>query len=120
MTPDVLLVGTGGAIGAVLRYLVILSVDGDRFPTETFTVNVLGSFVLGIVTFAGLGSGVGLAVGVGACGAFTTFSSFSVDTVRLVDGDEPVLAGVYAGGTLLAALAAVGLAWVLVQAGLAA
>lgn len=48
------LVGTGGAIGALCRYYVGSAVDVEGFPLGTLTVNVLGSFVLGLVTFAGL------------------------------------------------------------------
>ncbi|WP_049934368.1 fluoride efflux transporter CrcB [Halalkalicoccus jeotgali] len=105
---DALLVGMGGATGAVLRYLVGLVVGPrSEFPLETLTVNVLGSFALGWVTFAGVGERPALLVGVGACGAFTTFSSFSVDTVRLVEDEREALAGVYALSNLLLSVGAV-------------
>lgn len=112
-----LLVGAGGMIGALLRYGVSVRVDHDAFPTGTFAVNVLGSFVLGLVTFAGAGTDVLLFVGTGACGAFTTFSSFSFETVRLWEDGGRSRAGLNAIGTLAAALLAIALAWLLVQAG---
>lgn len=113
---EALLVGLGGAVGATARYLVGLVVGrlDARVPYETLFVNVVGSFLLGWVTFAGAGEGALLVVGVGACGAFTTFSSFSVDTVRLVEDGDPVLAGGYALANLLLSTGAVVLARLLV------
>ncbi|MDX1744499.1 MAG: fluoride efflux transporter CrcB [Halobacteriales archaeon] len=110
-----LLVGTGGVVGAVLRYAVSLRLDHEEFPTGTLAVNVLGSFVLGLVTFAGAETDVLLFVGTGACGAFTTFSSFSFETVRLWEDGSRGRAGLNAVGTLAAALIAIAIAWGLVQ-----
>jgi CrcB protein len=104
------LVGVGGALGAVLRHLVVEAVDADRLPFGTFTVNVVGSFALALVTVAGRGDEVALFVGTGACGAFTTFSSFSVETVRLWETGRRVRALGYASGTFVAAALAVVLA----------
>jgi CrcB protein len=113
------LVGTGGAIGALCRHYLGSAVDVEGFPLGTLTVNVLGSFVLGLVTFAGLGSDLLLFVGTGACGSFTTFSSFSVDTVHLWEYGDQFKAGLNATANLAGALAAIGLAWgVVVLAGL--
>jgi CrcB protein len=108
------LVGTGGAIGALARHYLGLAVDRESFPVGTLTVNVLGSFVLGLVTFAAPAESVALFVGVGACGAFTTFSSFAVDTVRLWEDGRPAVAVGNAAINLTGALGAVGLAWLLV------
>lgn len=92
------LVGTGGALGAASRHLVgtLVRPVGESFPVGTLTVNVIGSFVLALITFLGAGAEIGLLVGIGACGSFTTFSSFSVDVVRLWEGGRPVLAAVHA------------------------
>ena len=113
---EALLVGLGGSIGATARYLVGLAVGrfDARFPYETLFVNVVGSFVLGWVTFAGAGEGALLVVGIGACGAFTTFSSFSVETIQLYERGDRKLAVANAVGNLALSLAAIGLAWVLV------
>ena len=110
-----LLVGTGGVVGALLRYAISVRLDHDAFPTGTFAVNVLGSFALGLVTFAGAATDVLLLVGTGACGAFTTFSSFSFETVRLWEDGGRARAGLNALGTVGAALLAIGLAWGVVQ-----
>ena len=88
----VLMVLVGGAVGAPLRYLTDLLVQARHdsvFPWGTFTVNVLGSLVLGVTA----GSVVALSppswvlalVGTGLCGAFTTFSTFGFETIRLIE-----------------------------------
>lgn len=94
------LLGTGGAIGAVLRYTVDQLLAHDRFPLSTLTVNVVGSFVLGLVVFAGADNELMLFIGGGACGSFTTYSSFSVQTVRLWETGDRLRAIIYALGTL--------------------
>lgn len=108
------LVGIGGALGAIGRYTVGQRLETRRFPLSTFTVNVLGSFVLGAVVFADIGESVVLFIGVGFCGAFTTFSTFSVDTVRLWEEGYPQLAMIYALGNVVVSIIAVGVARVLV------
>ena len=113
LSPPVL-VGLGGAAGALLRYVTTALLDAESFPFGTLAVNVVGSFALGLVTFTGIGSDVVLLAGVGACGAYTTFSSFAYDTVRLVETGHLRLAVGNATGTLVAAVAGVGLAWLLV------
>jgi CrcB protein len=108
-----LLVGVGGALGALGRFAVTRYVPAETLPMGTLAVNVLGSFLLGLVTFAGAGENLLLFVGVGACGSFTTFSSFSFETVRLYERGHPWRAALNAVGTLLGAGLAVGLAWLL-------
>jgi CrcB protein len=84
-----------GAIGAPLRYLVD-GLVGDRtdavVPWGILVVNVSGSFVLGLVTGLALHHGLGrtprIVIGTGFCGAFTTFSTFTYETVRLIEADR--------------------------------
>jgi CrcB protein len=83
----VLLVALGAAIGAPLRYLTdraIQSRHDSVFPWGTLTVNVAGSLLLGFVTGLPAGPGVAALVGTGFCGALTTYSTFSYETLRLV------------------------------------
>lgn len=111
------LVGTGGAIGAILRYGVGLWIIYERFPLATLIVNVVGSFVLGLVTFAGMNSEVVLLVGIGVCGSFTTYSSFSFETIRMWETGDRLRAAIYALGTfglcVIAVLLAAGLVTIL-------
>lgn len=104
-----LLVGVGGVAGAIARHLVGASVEDEYL--DTLAVNVAGSFLLGALVAApsvGPLDPVTLAVGVGFCGAFTTFSSFAFETVRLAETGRPRRAVANAVGTLAAALLAVG------------
>lgn len=109
------LVGTGGAIGALLRYAVSQRLAERDFPLDTLTVNVLGTFALGLVTFLQPTDSVALLVGTGACGSFTTFSSFSFSTVRLVETGELRLATANALGNLIGAGIALLAAWGIAQ-----
>lgn len=88
-----LLVVVGAMAGAPLRFLAdrfVQSRHGTAFPWGTFAVNVAGSLVLGLVTgavAAGAASSQALLLlGTGLCGALTTYSTFSYETVRLVSG----------------------------------
>ena len=108
------LVGAGASIGALLRYSTnqyVGNIVGWReFPYGTFTVNITGSFVLAFITFLGASDAVLYTVGTGACGSYTTFSSFSVDTIQLWENGNRLLAGWNAMVNLLGALIAIGLA----------
>ena len=85
-----LLVILGGMVGAPLRYLTDRAVQSRHdtvFPWGTFAVNVVGCLVLGVLTGAAMtgaaGSQLQLLLGTGLCGALTTYSTFSYETLRL-------------------------------------
>ncbi|MFJ5774028.1 fluoride efflux transporter CrcB [Streptomyces sp. NPDC093094] len=87
-----LLVVVGGMIGAPLRYLADRTVQSRHdsvMPWGTFAVNVTGCLVLGLLTGAvaagAAGSSVQLLLGTGLCGALTTYSTFSYETLRLAE-----------------------------------
>jgi CrcB protein len=91
----VLSVMVAGGVGAVLRYLVDHLVQrraGSEFPVGTMVINLSGSFVLGVLTGSALHHGVSAAwltvVGTGLIGAYTTFSTFTFDSVRLAEADR--------------------------------
>lgn len=107
----VLLVLVGGAVGAPLRYVVDLMVQARHdsvFPWGTFTVNAVGSLVLGVTAGAVSATDgpdwVLTLVGTGFCGALTTFSTFGLETVRLVEGGSVVEAGLNAAASLALSL----------------
>ena len=109
----VLLVLLGGALGAATRYLTDVTVQrahGTEFPWGTWTVNVAGSFVLGVVAASGPGWVVTLA-GTGFCGALTTFSTFGYETVRLAEEGRSSLAAANVAASLAAGLTAAALGW---------
>ena len=113
---NVLLVATGGAIGAAARYLAGLWIAarlGTSFPWGTFFVNVTGSFLIGIVLVLVVGgtlpAGARLFFAVGILGGYTTFSSLSYETLQLLAGGGNVVGPVLLNtlGQLLAGLLAV-------------
>lgn len=108
------LVGAGGVVGALLRYLIYETMPAREYPLATLVVNVVGSFALGTVIFAGPGEGALLFLGVGACGSFTTFSTFAVDTVRLWEEGNVWQSIAHAALNLVCSLAGVELSWLLV------
>ena len=120
---NVLLVAAGGAIGAAARYLAGLWIAarlGVGFPWGTFFVNVTGSLLIGIVLVlvegGTLPAEARLFLAVGILGGYTTFSSFSYETLQLLNGGDvvPVLLNVL--GQFLIGLLAVYLGVVFARA----
>ncbi len=114
MVKILLAVAAGGALGAVGRYLVISAVGqvfGTAFPLGTIVVNVVGSFVLGALTEA-----LALAwspspelramIVVGILGAFTTFSTFSLDVALLYERGALGQAALYIGVSVVLSIGA--------------
>lgn len=103
-----LLVALGAGLGAAARFGAAHLLDG-RWPRGTLAVNVLGAFLLGIASGAGLDGGWFALVGTGFCGALTTYSAFAVQ----VHDRGARLGGGYAVATLLLALPACALGFAL-------
>jgi CrcB protein len=109
----VLLVLVGGALGASARYLTDVTMQRahrTEFPWGTWTVNVAGSFVLGLVAAAGPSWVVTLA-GTGFCGALTTFSTFGYETVRLAEEGHTAAAVTNVASSLAVGLLAAAVGW---------
>ena len=99
---ELALVAVGSAVGGVLRYGVGVAIAArwaSPFPAATLLVNVTGSFLLGMLATLLMGRAdeaeLRLLLLVGLCGGYTTFSSFSLETVRLVQRGEAGIAAVY-------------------------
>jgi fluoride exporter len=94
------LVGLGGLVGSLARYWLAgaaQSLTEWDFPIGTFTVNILGSFIVGLVMVLSLERGLlnadmRLLLAVGLCGGFTTMSTFSYETVALLRDGQVMLA----------------------------
>lgn len=108
-------VGVGGAIGAMLRYLVgsaFLQRFGPGFPWGTFFINVTGSFLIGVVAQLAFTRSFGMTPAVrafaatGVLGGYTTFSTFSLDSVVLVGDGAASLALAYAAGSVVSGIIA--------------
>lgn len=112
----------GGALGALMRYIVsgtIMDKLGDGFPYGTLTVNVLGSFLMGflamlLVERIGLDPLLRLGIFVGFLGAFTTFSTFSMETLNLFEQGAHLRAFINMSVSVLVSVFAV---WLGVMAG---
>ncbi|MDY5435884.1 fluoride efflux transporter CrcB [Peptostreptococcus porci] len=98
---ECLLVGLGGFLGSVLRYLIgLMYVNTDSgFPLKTFIINILGAFVIGALSSIAIKYNVNskaiLFLKVGLCGGFTTFSTFALETQELLKNDRVGVAIIY-------------------------
>lgn len=112
---ELLAVAAGGALGAVARFLLgewVTSLTGEHFPWGIFTVNALGSLLIGIlfVILVEQNPNAGIwrsLLMVGFLGAFTTFSTFSLQTLALLETGRWLMAASYAFGSLMVCVLAV-------------
>jgi fluoride exporter len=113
MSQTLPLIALGGAAGSVLRYLMVAAIGA---PWGTAAVNVLGSFAIGVL-FVLIGSRESgqLLLMTGLLGGFTTFSAFSLDTLKLFEQGEVLQAGTYVLGSVALSLIAVVLGVVLAR-----
>jgi fluoride exporter len=110
-----LYIATGGLVGTVARYLLqgwVQTRSGTGFPLGTLAVNVAGSLALGFLIRYATGSTVvspevRAALTIGFCGAFTTMSTFSYESVALLGDGEYLRASLYMGGTIAGCVLAV-------------
>ncbi|HEV3172587.1 MAG TPA: fluoride efflux transporter CrcB [Actinocrinis sp.] len=109
-------VGAAAALGAIARYLLDQTVTRRLrtvFPLGTWLINITGSFVLGLIAGTaahhGLSPRVVAIVGTGVCGGYTTFSTFSHDTIRLMEDGSGLTALGNAVGSIASGLAAAAL-----------
>lgn len=99
---ECIIVGAGGFVGAVCRYLIgmIPLKEGCAFPIKTLMINIVGSFMIGIVVALAsetdfLNPRIVLFLKVGICGGFTTFSFFTLESADLIKSGKMQLAVIY-------------------------
>jgi CrcB protein len=116
-----LAVAIGGALGSLARFWLAAAMTvltGPRFPWGTLLINILGSFIIGLVAAVTLVPAripmhpdVRVFLMVGVCGGFTTFSAFSLQTLELLQSGEILPAGGYIVGSVVLCLLAVWFGW---------
>jgi len=123
MDRTLILVGIGGLFGSILRYLVAVFFArqaASAFPYGTLFVNLAGCFLIGIL-FALSEKGNVLSpewrilLTTGFCGGFTTFSTFSYESIRLIQDGEIFLVSVYVAGSVVVGLVSTWLGMLLVR-----
>ena len=123
MVTTLLHVALGGAIGASARYLTSVAairLIGPGFPWGTLFVNVVGSFLMGVIVVLLAREGGTRAAGpflmTGILGGFTTFSAFSLDAMTLYERGQVALAGAYVLGSVIVSLVAIALGVAMMRA----
>lgn len=113
-----LLIAVGAAVGAPARYLTDRALRaryGDGFPWGTLVVNVAGSFLLGVIvaaaTHEALDERVLAGLGTGFCGALTTYSTFSHETLRLLEDGSQARAAANVAVSIIAGTVAATVGW---------
>lgn len=112
MFNNFLIVGFGGFIGTVLRYAISLIFKPGYFPYATLLVNIIGSFIIGVIISLSMKEPVitqqwKLFIATGICGGFTTFSAFSAENMLLMQEGKYFLSILYIVASILLALSSV-------------
>lgn len=110
MIKQILLVGAGGAVGSVMRFLTSVLVNRSEpypFPVATFIINIVGCFCIGL--FANLipSNSLRLLLITGFCGGFTTFSAFANENLTLIGNNQFPIAFVYTMASCILGVCAV-------------
>ena len=121
MIKNLLLVGLGGGIGSMLRYLVSLLINKYSFltfPFATFVVNMSGCLLIGLLLglsekYSAFNSELRYLLVIGLCGGYTTFSTFSAENVQLLENGNYLIFGLYALGSVSVGLFALWLGYMI-------
>ena len=118
MVKDIIIVGIGSGIGGICRYLISLFMGriGNGFPWGTFTVNIAGCLLIGILwgvtsRFQSLSPAFSLLLMVGFCGGFTTFSTFSKEGLTMLQANNYLLFSLYAIGSVVLGIISVAIGY---------
>ena len=112
MIRNILLIGLGGAIGSILRYGTSWVIGPKNFPLATLLVNIAGSFIIGLIMAYCLknesfSDNWKLFLTTGICGGFTTFSTFSLENLQVLQNGKFAMAACYTVCSLLIGIVAV-------------
>jgi CrcB protein len=110
----ILYVALGGVAGTLARYLLggwVQQQSGSSFPIQTLVINISGSFLVGLIARLATGTTIvtpemRAALTVGFCGAYTTMSTFSYESIQLLNDGQYLRAALYGGSTILGCFAA--------------
>ena len=117
------LIGVGGSLGAATRYLLGGYINNKNskwihFPLGTWTINITGSFILGILAHLyqnhSIAEALWLFAGVGFCGAYTTFSTFGYETITLILNREIKLSVFYVAVSVIVGIMSAWLGYILI------
>ncbi|WP_207494321.1 fluoride efflux transporter CrcB [Aridibaculum aurantiacum] len=107
---NILMVGVGGMIGSILRFTITILVGNQSFPFATFCINIIGSFIIGIVLGMAVhqfsSNTLRLFLATGICGGFTTFAAFSIESMQMLQQQKYVVAATYITGSIVLSIAA--------------
>ncbi len=111
MIKNILLVGLGGSIGSILRYVATILMSAKRFPYATLSVNIIGSFMIGVVLALSIrdenfSNNWKLFLATGICGGFTTFSAFTLENMQLLQNGKTGMAFLYIALSMVLGIAA--------------
>ena len=119
MIRDIVLVGIGSGIGGICRYLIslIMGYVSNGFPWATFAVNIAGCLLIGILwgvtsRFQNISPAFSLLFMVGFCGGFTTFSTFSRESLTLLQSNNYIFFLLYTIGSVTLGILAVALGYI--------
>ncbi len=116
MAFEIILVGAGGFFGAMSRYAVSGMIPKIKeIPTGTMAVNIIGSFILAVLTFTAIEGSIRYFVSIGMLGSFTTFSTFAYESFRLLEEGESRYFLLNVGLNAVMCLGAVALAAILLR-----
>ena len=122
MLINCLAVGAGGALGSILRYLLlsIFPLKANTFPLTTLAINIMGAFFIGLIIAVtgrkiSLDPRLLLFLRVGICGGFTTFSAFSSESLELLQNGKTIAAVTYMLLSVVLCISAAGCAQILVK-----
>lgn len=119
MLTNFLLVGAGGALGSILRYSLAVIIGTRPFPYATFTANILGSLLIGMLLGLSLKNSISdytwKFLSIGVCGGFTTFSAYSLENFQYLQQGRFGYLIVYIGSSISLGLLATYVGYIIVK-----